>query len=399
MSSSALKEIRTAQDFFDETEINLLECKVCFEKYSQHLRHRPRNLPCGHVMCQECVSSLCLLGNLMLECPFCRQASRSVDTSVCLPILHLMEIMSRVVPDHLDSGLADGTSHQMTILRSASFNLGLSFGGWGILVNPTGIAVCKKTGCLVVAHDGKKRISVFTMNGKCIQQIGKKADPLNNINYPIDVAVTLDGYIVVTDTGDHSLKVFDRSGTRTLVIKEPFSLPWGLGVNPQNEIIVSDPDAGDLVLIAADFKKGKIKKHLKICSNLSHPREIAVCQTTGAVVVVEHLRHSCKNSSTTRVKLLSSEMKLIRQIDSFALSLFLPLAVHVAGVAFDQKGNVLIADVNNRGVICLEKMEEYNFFKNVVASGLSYPVALAALEDGSIAVLDGGNHSVMVYTP
>ncbi|KAM4704880.1 E3 ubiquitin-protein ligase NHLRC1 [Rhinophrynus dorsalis] len=398
MSSLASKEIRSMRDFLDETEINLLECKVCFEKYNHQERHRPRNLPCGHVICHQCVSSLCLQGNTRLECPFCRKVCRILETSVCLPVLHLMEIIGRI-PDQLLSECAENTSSQVTRLRSAHFKMSLSFGGWGILFNPTGIALCKKTGCLVVAHDGKKRICIFRMNGKCIRQIGMKCDSPNTILYPIDVAVTRDGYIFVTDAGDHSLKVFNWTGTSMFAIKQTFSLPWGLDVNPQNEVIVSDPEAGNLFLVAVDYQHGKVKNCLKICSNLSHPREIAVCQTSGAVIVVEHLAQNSKNSSRTRVKILDSTMKIIRQIDSFGLSLFLPLAVHTTGVAFDQEGNILVVDVNNRCVICLDKMGEFNSLKYVVASGLSYPVALSTLSDGSIAVLDSGNNSVLVYTP
>ncbi|XP_075684519.1 E3 ubiquitin-protein ligase NHLRC1 [Rhinoderma darwinii] len=399
MSSPAQREIRTMKDFMEETEMNLLECKVCFEKYSQQQRHRPKNLPCGHIMCQDCVSSLCLPGNQRLECPFCRRGCRRQEISVCLPILHLLEILGRVVPDQPEVSSADCARSQVTKLKSASFNLSLSFGGWGVLFNPSGIAFCTKTRSLVVLHDGKKRIARFTVNGKCLQQTGAKADSGNAIIYPADVAITFDGFLLVTDTGDRSLKVFSHSGMCKLAIKQPFRLPWGLDINLKNEVIVSDPDTGNLVLLAIDFDNGNIQKCLEICSHLSNPREIAVCQTSGDLIVVEHLTKNSKNSSSTCMKLFSSEMKLIRQIDSFSLSLLLPLAVHTSGVAFDQSGNILLADLNNRCVLCLQRTEGFNAIKYVVASGLSYPVALAVLEDGSIAVLDSGNHSVLIYSP
>ncbi|XP_040288951.1 E3 ubiquitin-protein ligase NHLRC1 [Bufo bufo] len=399
MSSPAQKEIRTMKDFLEETEMHLLECKVCFEKYRQQQRRRPKNLPCGHTMCQDCVSSLCRPGNERLECPFCRKACRKQDTSVCLPILHLLEILGRVVPDQPEASSADCARSQVTKLKSASFNLSVSFGGWGVLFNPSGIAFCTKTKCLVVSHDGKKRIARFTMNGKCLQQTGAKEDSDNAIIYPADVAMTFDGFIIVTDTGDHSLKVFSQSGMCKLVVKRPFSLPWGLGINSKNEVLVSDPDNGNLVLLAVDFDNGNIQKCIDICSHLSHPREMAVCPRSGEVIVVEHLAKNSKNSYSTCLKLFSSQMKLMRQIDSFSLSLLLPLAVHTSGVAFDRSGNILLADINNRCVICLHRMEGFNTIKHIVASGLSYPVALAVLEDGSVAVLDSGNHSVLIYSP
>uniref|UniRef100_A0A8C5MZ69 RING-type E3 ubiquitin transferase n=1 Tax=Leptobrachium leishanense TaxID=445787 RepID=A0A8C5MZ69_9ANUR len=399
MSSPASTEIRTMKDLLNETELTLLECKVCFEKFSLQQKHRPRNLSCGHVICQECVSSLCPPGNPRLECPFCRKLCRTCETSICLPILHLLELLDRVVPDNLDHGSSANASHQVTKLRSASFNLSMSFGGWGVLFNPTGVALCKKTGCLIVAHDGIKRISVFTMNGTCIQEMGEKNDPFNGIVYPSDVAVSLDGFIIVTDAGDHTLKVFSQFGQLVFVIKQPFHLPWGLAINPENKVIVSDPDAGSLLLVDADFKHGKVNKVLNVCSHLDCPREVAVCPTSGAIVVVEHLTKSSKNSCRSQMKIFNHKMKLIRQLDSFGLSLFLPLPIHTTGVSFDQQGNLLIADVNNRCIICVDKMEERNFLKHVVASGLSYPVAIALLADNSIAVLDSGNNSISIFFP
>ncbi|XP_069816261.1 E3 ubiquitin-protein ligase NHLRC1 [Dendropsophus ebraccatus] len=399
MSSPAQREIRTMKDFLEETELNLLECKVCFEKYRQQKKHRPKNLPCGHIICQDCVSALCLPGNQRLECPFCRKGCRKQETSVCLPILHLLEIIGRVVPDHPEASSADSASTRVTKLKSASFNLTMSFGGWGVLFNPSGIAFCTKTKGLVVTHDGKKRIARFAMNGKCLQQYGAKTDPDNAVIYPADVAITYDGFIIVTDTGDRSLKVFCQSGICKFVVKQPFSLPWGLGINSKNEVIVSDPDTGNLVLLAVDFGNGNIQKCLEMCSHLCHPREIAVCQSSGKVIVVEHLAKNSKNSSSTCLKIFSSEMKLLRLIDSFSLSLLLPLAVHTSGVAFDQSGNILLADINNRCIICLQRVGGFNTIKHVIASGLSYPVALAVLEDGCIAVLDSGNHSVLIYSP
>ncbi|CAI9597716.1 unnamed protein product [Staurois parvus] len=274
-----------------------------------------------------------------------------------------------------------------------------SFGGWGVLFNPTGTAFCYSTGCLLVAHDGKKRLSRFTKNGNLVHEMGEKSSSENGLVYAISVAVTLDGFVAVTDAGDHSLKVYSQAGKCTLIVKKPFLLPWGLAINAENEVIVSDTNANSLVLVAANFSQGGIKKIVNICLYLSQPKEIAVCQANGSVIVVEHLAKDNKNSSSTRIKILNNKMKILKQIDSFSLSFFLPLDVHTSGVAFDQEGNILVADVNNRCVICLNKLEEGNALKYVVASGLSYPVAIAVIEDGSIAVLDSGNHSVLVYSP
>ncbi|XP_078541930.1 E3 ubiquitin-protein ligase NHLRC1 [Lissotriton helveticus] len=399
MSVRPSKHIRTMKDLLYETELNLLECKVCFEKFSQQQERRPRNLPCGHIICQECVCSLALPRNPRLECPFCRRACRASETSDCLPVLHLMEILSSVDTDSSGSAAAEaaGGGHVQS-LAPAGCTLNLVFGGWGKLINPTGLAVCLNSGCVVVAHDGKKRINVFGSTGTAIQQFGVKGDFRSDVKYALDVAVTLDGYIVVTDAGDRSVKVFDFTGRSKLVIEEAFCLPWGVDINPQNEMMVTDSDAGTLCLVVADFRKGLLKKNLKIITNLCHPQGIAVCPTSGAVVVIEHLKAAGRNGSSTRMKIFSSAFKLIGQVDSFGLSLVLPSELHATAVAFDRQANILVADAHNRIVFGLGKLEEFPTFRPIVTHGLSYPVALTCAADNSLLVLDSGDHSVKIFS-
>ncbi|KAJ1201000.1 hypothetical protein NDU88_004817 [Pleurodeles waltl] len=396
VSASPSKQIRTMKDLLYETEIHLLECKVCFEKFSQQQEHRPRNLPCGHIICQECVCSLALPRNPRLECPFCRKACRASETSDCLPVLHLIEILSSVVTDPFPSAAGDAVGGHVESLAPAGCTLNLAFGGWGKLINPTGLAVCQNSGCVVVAHDGKKRINVLSSTGTCIQQFGVKGEFSCDVKYALDVAVTLDGYIVVTDAGDRSVKVFDFNGRSKLVIKESFCLPWGVDINSQNEMLVTDSDAGALCLVVADFRKGTLKKNLKIFTNLCHPRGVAVCPSNGAIVVIEHLKAAGRNATTTRIKIFSSALKLIGQVDSFGFGLLLSSELHATAVAFDRQANILVADAHNRVVFGLGKLEEFPSFRPIVTHGLSYPVALTCTADNSLLVLDSGDHSVKI---
>ncbi|XP_069469693.1 E3 ubiquitin-protein ligase NHLRC1 [Ambystoma mexicanum] len=394
MSARPSKQIRTMRDLLRETEIHLLECKVCFEKFSQ--QRRPRNLPCGHIICQECVSSLAR--SPRLECPFCRRACRASETSDCLPVLHLIEILSTVVIDASASGAGGAAQGHVPGLASAGCALQLAFGGWGKLINPTGVAVCQQSGSVVVAHDGKKRVHVFGSTGARMQQFAAKGEFRSDVKYPLDVAVTMDGYIVVTDAGDRSIKVFDFNGRSKLVIKETFILPWGVDMNPQNEMIVTDSEAGTLCLLAADFKKGKLQKNLKVLTNMCHPHGVAVCRASGAIAVVEHLKAAGSYATNTRVKIFNRAMKLVGQVDSFGLSLLLPSELHATAVAFDQQTNILVADAHNRMVFCLGKVKEFPSFRPVVTHGLSYPVAMACAADNTLHVLDSGDHSVKIYS-
>ncbi|XP_061443667.1 E3 ubiquitin-protein ligase NHLRC1 [Rhineura floridana] len=390
--------MQTMTELLDQTENGLLECKVCFEKYNQQKKRRPRNLPCGHVMCLECVTSLAHPRSFKLECPFCRRACKSSETSDCLPLLHLMEILSSSTNNALVSGRTIGTGEDMSTPASRILSFHLSFGGWGILINPTGTAVCQRSGCVAVAHDGKKRIKLFTFNGSCVQQFGERGQAGNDIRYPIDVAVTLDGHIVVTDSGERSVKVFDFNGRGKLVISQSFCLPWGLDTTPQNDIIMTDSEAGTLYRLTADFKKGELKEVKRLYSNLCTPKKVAVSWTSGAIGVIEHLMAKGPSYGSTRVKIFTADMQLISQVDTFGLNLVFPSKIFANAITFSREGHIIVTDGYNQAVFCLGKPEEFPVCKPIITQGLSYPLALTYTEDSYLIVLDGGDHSLKVYS-
>nr|XP_033789648.1 E3 ubiquitin-protein ligase NHLRC1 [Geotrypetes seraphini] len=389
MSASTSKQIRAMQDLVYIAEVNLLECKVCFEKYGQQEPRRPRNLTCGHVLCSACVSSL---ARPALECPFCRRACSPSRTSDCLPLLHLRDIFSRVASDPVSSDATEEAEGPVVRLSPARFSLNFSFGGWGLLVSPTGMTVCPKLGCIAVVQDGKKRIKLFSMAGACIQQLGEKRDSGGSVRYPLDVAMTSDGYLVVTDAGDRSVKVFDLKGRCKLVVRGIFCLPWGVDVNPQNEILVTDTEAGALWLLQADLRKEQVKRSQRVHSSLCQPRGVAVCPATGTLAVIEHL-----STGGTRVKLFSSSMAFIGQMDSLGLSSLLPSEIHAGGVAFGRGGAILVTDVQNGAVLSLGTARDFPSVRTLVTRGLCYPTAVNWLENESLVVLDSGDHSVKIF--
>ncbi|NXA12502.1 NHLC1 ligase, partial [Sapayoa aenigma] len=283
---------------------------------------------------------------------------------------------------------------------SAPAGLGLRrcLGGWGSLVNPTGVAACRGTGRLAVAHDGKKRIHVFGPSGFCLQRFGERGDAGNDVKYALDVTVTSDGHVVVTDGGDRSVKAFNFEGRGVLAVREGFCLPWGLDATPRSEVLLTDSEAGALYRLTADFQRGELKKCQMIRSQLVCPRAVAVCQTSGAVVVIEHLKAPGLNKGSTRVKIFSAEMDLIRQMDSFGLNLVFPSKIYATAVAFDKEGRVIVTDVCSQTVICLGKPEEFPVFNPLISHGLSYPVGLTYMANDSLVVLDSGDHSIKIYS-
>lgn len=374
-----------------EAEVSLLECKVCFERFGHRQQRRPRNLPCGHVVCLACVAALAHPRTLALECPFCRRACRACDTSDCLPVLHLLELLGSTL--HASPAALSAASCAPGALTCYH-----AFGGWGTLVNPTGLALCPKTGRVVVVHDGKRRVKIFDSGGGGAHQFGEKGDAAHDVKYPLDVAVTNDCHVVVTDAGDCSLKVFDFFGQIKLVVGKQFSLPWGVEITPHNGVLVTDAEAGTLHLLEVDFPEGVLRRIERLQAHLCNPRGVAVSWLTGAIAILEHpCALGTSSGNNTRVKVFNSSMQLIGQVDSFGLNLLFPSKITASAVTFDHQGNVIVADTSGPAIVCLGKPEEFPALKPMVTHGLSRPVALVFTKENSLLVLDSASHSIKVF--
>ncbi|XP_062043353.1 E3 ubiquitin-protein ligase NHLRC1 [Lepus europaeus] len=384
MGAEAAEARPALRELVREAETSLLECKVCFERFGHRQQRRPRNLPCGHVVCLACVAALAHPRTLALECPFCRRACRGCDTSDCLPVLHLLELLGSALRPSPAAQRAGPSAPGALSCHQA-------FGGWGTLVNPTGLALCPKTGRVVVVHDGKRRVKIFDSAGVCAHQFGEKGDAAQDVKYPLDVTVTNDCYVVVTDAGDRAIKVFDFFGQIKLVLGGQFSLPWGVETTPQNGVLVTDAEAGSLHLLQVDFAEGLLRGTQLLQASLCSPRGVAVSWLTGAVAVLERL------AGSARVKVFSSRMQLLSQVDTFGLSLFHPSRVVASAVTFDHQGNVVVTETSGPAVLCLGKPEEFPAVKPMISHGLCHPVALAFTKENSLLVLDSASHSVNVY--
>ncbi|KAK8746222.1 hypothetical protein OTU49_017308 [Cherax quadricarinatus] len=71
------------------------ECTVCFDTYNDALR-RPRNLPCGHTFCSQCINSA--IKKSLITCPSCR-AEHNATSATKFPISYCVEALIRKLQD------------------------------------------------------------------------------------------------------------------------------------------------------------------------------------------------------------------------------------------------------------------------------------------------------------
>ncbi|XP_068999046.1 E3 ubiquitin-protein ligase NHLRC1-like [Embiotoca jacksoni] len=385
-----------------EIQINLLECKVCFEMFSpQQRERRPQNLSCGHVLCQECITALSHPLLRKLECPFCRQLCSVDSTSHCQALSDLHELLvSRSPTSSSPPRQANGGFVMPTGLACTALHLHSVFGGWGTLINPTGIAVLGSSGTVVVVHDGEKRVVVFNVQGKKLNTFGRKGKANGEICYPVDVAVTPSGYVVVTDAGDGAVKVFTSRGNHVLTVKDSFQLPWGVDTDSSGHILVSDVQAGTLSQVKVDYSHGVLLEHQIAVADLHCPKVVAYCRATGNTAVMEHLpevTHPTERHQHRKLKVFTKDFHLLYQTDSFSLMLQSSGRLNMYGVAFDRDGDVIVTD-SNQGMICsLGKVLNNPVLTPLVGDHLVRPVGLALLNN-LLIILDSGDHTVKIYS-
>ncbi|KAG5856726.1 E3 ubiquitin-protein ligase NHLRC1-like isoform X1 [Anguilla anguilla] len=384
-----------------EIHTNLLECKVCFEKFSgQQRERRPRNMPCGHVLCLECLTLLSHPHLHKLECPFCRQLCSVSDTSDCLPLFDLSELLVRgsprpAVPHRVSAGTgrAGGLEYGALQLHSA-------FGGWGNLVNPTGLAVFGSSGAVAVVHDSDRRVAVFSPQGRRLHKFGQRGHAPAEICHPLDVAVAPSGHVIIADAGDSSVKVFTSRGRSVVTIRDSFKLPWGVEVDGCGHILVTDAQAGTLSEVVVDYARSLTVLNRLVSTDLQCPRSVAYCRVTGNVAVVEHiggLAERGTGSDCAQVTIFNSELTLLMKIDSFGLTLVSPVRLCISAVAFDREGHVIVADVGQGMIWSLGKPQNHPVLTPLVSHGLVRPVGLVATAQNMLIVLDSGDHSVKLY--
>uniref|UniRef100_A0A3Q3S775 RING-type E3 ubiquitin transferase n=2 Tax=Mastacembelus armatus TaxID=205130 RepID=A0A3Q3S775_9TELE len=385
-----------------EIQINLLECKVCFEKFNtQQRERRPQNLSCGHVLCLECITALSHPLLRKLECPFCRQLCGVDSTSHCQVLSDLQEML--FPPDSVSSAFSYRPKEGVNLaagLTSTSLHLCTAFGGWGTLINPSGIAVFASSGAVVVVHDGEKRVVLFSPQGRKLHSFGRKEQASGEICYPVDVAVTPCGYVVVTDAGDKAVKVFTSRGSHVLTVQDSFQMPWGVDTDSRGHILVSDVQDGTLSQVKVNYAHGVIMAHHTAVSDLQHPKAVACCQASGNTAVMEHLsndRHTPGRHQHTRLKVFTKDFQLLYQTDSFTLTLQCTVRLNMSRVVFGRDGDVIVIDSNQGIIWSLGKLQNDPKPTPLVGDHLIRPVGLVSLRN-MLIILDSGDHAVKMYS-
>ena len=121
--------------------------------------------------------------------------------------------------------------------------------GHGTYCSPCGIAICKTSGNIAVADDIKRRLTIFSSEGKYLRHFGDVRDASKNLKSPKSVAFRSCGEIIVIDSGKMILC------SNTGVFWEYISgvaLPESVSVSSNGHMIVCDKEEATVKVLHSE---------------------------------------------------------------------------------------------------------------------------------------------------
>jgi DNA-binding beta-propeller fold protein YncE len=334
----------------------------------------------------------------------------------------------------------DGTFTTAALTPTFSTTFGSSGTGSGQFEEPTGIAVNPIDGNVVVSDEKNNRIEVFNETGEVVQKFGAEGTGHGQFKEPRGVAVDPKGKVWVTDTGNDRVEEFSETGEYVSQFgtkgtgNGQLSEPKGLATSSKGDIWVTDSgnkrveefseqgeylrqfstgtnpvgvavDSSGHVWSDDENETGAIEEHGETGSliqkfgtrgegngDVREPRRLTVVDGYVWVADAENNRVEVFNEKGEYVTKFGTKGTGSEEME------------YPTGVAVDERGNVWVADDNNR-VDHWEMASSWppTFSSSFGSSGtgngqFNVPTGIAVNPiDGDVVVSDEKNNRIEVF--
>nr|AUG84421.1 brat [Platynereis dumerilii] len=168
------------------------------------------------------------------------------------------------------------------------------------------------------------------------------------------------------------------------VMEGQFTEPSGVAVNAQNDIIVADTNNHRIQIFD---KEGRFKFQFGECGKrdgqLLYPNRVAVVKTSGDIVVTER-------SPTHQVQIYNQYGQFVRKFGANILQ-------HPRGVTVDNKGRIIIVECKVMRVIIFSQMGDV-LHKFGCSKHLEFPNGVVVNDKEEIFISDNRAHCVKVFS-
>ncbi|ODN06270.1 RING finger protein nhl-1 [Orchesella cincta] len=260
---------------------------------------------------------------------------------------------------------------------------------------PRGIA-SGPDGSIVVADSSNHRIQVFDQHGSFVKEFGQYGNGEGEFDCLAGVAVNRIGQFIISDRYNHRIQVFDPSGRFLRAFGSQgssdgrFNYPWGLCTDALGFIYVCDKENHRIQVFQSDGTfVGKFGTIGSKIGELEHPHYIAVT-STNKVVVSDTNNHRIQIFDVNG-KVLSSFGTEGSEEGQFKLP---------RGLAVTDEGNIVVGDSGNNRIQIFNPDGTFLHSFGAWGSGdgeFKGMEGVAVTPNGNILVCDRENHRIQAF--
>ncbi|CAH1104282.1 unnamed protein product [Psylliodes chrysocephalus] len=275
------------------------------------------------------------------------------------------------------------------------FQIGSRGSEAGCFTWPRGVAVGPDN-TIVVADSSNHRVQVFDANGRFLKEFGQYGNKEGEFDCLAGVAVNRIGQYIIADRYNHRIQVFDPSGRFLRAFGSQgtadgrFNYPWGITTDALGFIYVCDKENHRVQVFQSDGTfVGKFGSMGNKEGQLEHPHYIAVSSTNRVVV---------SDSNNHRIQIFDVNGKVLTSFGSEGSEegqFKFP-----RGVAVDDQGYICVADSGNNRIQIFSP--DGTFLRAFGCWGIGKGEfkgleGVAMTSNGHILVCDRENHRIQVF--
>ncbi|KAL0268206.1 UNVERIFIED_CONTAM: hypothetical protein PYX00_010235 [Menopon gallinae] len=279
--------------------------------------------------------------------------------------------------------------------RRQLFKMGSRGSEPGCFTWPRGIAVGTDNS-IVVADSSNHRVQVFDSNGNFLKEFGHYGNGEGEFDCLAGVAVNRIGQFIIADRYNHRIQVLDPSGRFLRAFGSQgtgdgrFNYPWGITTDALGFIYVCDKENHRVQVFQSDGTfVGKFGSHGNKSGQLEHPHYIAVSNTNRVIV---------SDSNNHRVQIFDVNGRVLSSFGSEGAEegqFKFP-----RGVAVDDQGYIFVGDSGNNRIQIFNPDGTFLRAFGCWGSGdgeFKGLEGVAVMSNGNILVCDRENHRIQVF--
>jgi len=253
---------------------------------------------------------------------------------------------------------------------------------------PHGGIACNLRGEIIVADSGNNRVQVFDKAGKFLFKFGSNGNGNGQFSNPYGVMIDQrSNQIVVADYSNNRVQIFDEKGAfiRVDVFSSEsgegqLSRPWGVAIDSQGNYFVAEQNYHRVSVFnsSGQFLR-KFGSHGNGDGQLLNPRGLGLL-STGNVVVGEY--------SSGRISIFDSQGNFVRNFGVGQLT-------NPQHLFVDSDDNILVADFGNKRIQVFKS--DGSLMKTVGVGYISYPSGVFIDAGGRILVCEVGTHRISIF--